>query len=222
MTEISTTKLLVPAAGFGKRVGSPTAKELLILKNEVKPLIEWSLELSKKYQLPAVIISREDKVDLNNYLASISRKYMLEICLITSSQEWPDTILQAEAHWAEKNIVMLPDTRFGPEVILEKMNTILTKDRFVFATFEAEILNTWGVIRNDKNKSFIAEKPNVYKTTDQAWGLFGFQKDSGKKLLTAMLQSKGDFIPFSDQPTTCFPLNAFYDVGRKGVEPFKA
>jgi choline kinase len=222
MTEIFTTKLLVPAAGFGKRVGGPKAKELLILKEEAKPLIEWTLALAKRSKMSAVIISRHDKVDLNEYLLTASKRYPIEVCLITKSEEWPDSILQSEAHWTDRNIVVLPDTRFEPKDMAHQIHSVLEKKNYVFATFIPEVLHTWGVVRLTDTESSIAEKPKVWTESDQAWGLFGFQKAHGKKLLQAMLASKGEFRSFTNQPVDCLPLTAFKDVGRQGMDLFKA
>ena len=83
MAPIFMTHVIIPAAGFGKRVGGAVSKELLYYKDDSFPLIQWCLSLCKKYELKPVVISRRDKLDLNQYLASEN----IEMCLIDSSEE---------------------------------------------------------------------------------------------------------------------------------------
>lgn len=222
MTDRFTSKLLIPAAGFGKRLGSPKAKELLELKTESLPLIEWSLSLAKTFGMPAVVISREDKVELNAYLHSKMKDYPIEICLISDSKEWPDTLLQSESKWAATNIVILPDTRFQPVEIINDLHRILQIEPYAFATFQPDDFSAWGVIRTSKEGSYISEKPKVWDTNDKVWGLFGFQKSYGQKILNAMLSSQGEFVTFSKGRSQLLPLKTFNDLGRSGMDLFKS
>lgn len=221
MTFSSTTKLLIPAAGFGKRLQADRSKELLILKEENEPMIEWSLKLAQAHDMQAVIISREDKNDLNEFLEKKKATYDLEVMLIRSSIEWADSLLQAEELWSNSNIVLLPDTRFKPMSIIADLNNVLLQSPCAFATFRAESLKTWGAIRYKDEKYFIAEKPESTLSTDLAWGLFGFNESYGKALLQTILKSTSDFILLPEGDVETLPLEYFEDKTRNGLGGFK-
>src|SRR4051812_48128743 len=120
MAESFIPRVLIPAAGFGKRMGLPEAKEMLI-GPEGTPLIEWSLSFCNKNGLKPLVISRPEKNSLNDYL----RRIGVDTLLIEPSGEWPDTLLKSEELWAEKNLVLLPDTRFSPlEMALESLGSL--------------------------------------------------------------------------------------------------
>jgi dTDP-glucose pyrophosphorylase len=206
--------VLIPAAGFGKRVGSPPAKELLFHENEGAPMIQWGLDLVKKSQMKAVVITRSQKTTLLDYLEKARNAYPIDICLIDSSEEWPHTILQSQAYWGEKNFVLLPDTRFAPLNILTQMSEALDSADVCFATFHVEDKKTWGVIQPTKDGWSVAEKPGAWETNAQAWGLFSF-RTFGKNLLEQMISSGRDhqFKPIYGKVQT-LSLSHFVDVTR--------
>jgi dTDP-glucose pyrophosphorylase len=221
MTDRFTTRILLPAAGFGKRLGQPEAKEMLHLRGEGRPLIDWSLEICKKYEFKPLIISRKDKTHLNEYLEINKDKYHLDICYIDASKEWPDTVLQSKTYWLQKNILMLPDTRFSPIEILSKMSKSLDDFKYSFATFKVQDLTTWGVLRSGHKETSIAEKPKHSLTGDQAWGLFGFQKNYGEILLQKMLHSESEYQIFTNERIFTIPLEYFEDKTRDGLSHFE-
>ncbi|MCB0349134.1 MAG: 2-C-methyl-D-erythritol 4-phosphate cytidylyltransferase [Bdellovibrionales bacterium] len=221
MTDTSTTKLLIPAAGFGKRLGGKGAKELLCLKDEDLPILEHTLQLAKAYNFKSVVITRENKTDLNTYLDLKKREYDFEVCKIVSSIEWPDTLLQSEKYWGSKNIVILPDTRFMPLTILKQLSEGLNTFSIVFATFFQKDLSTWGSVRQESDQFYIAEKPSSFKEDDLAWGLFGFRKDIGLSLLQTILESKNQFSMLPSKHIQFYPLEYFEDKTRDGMQAFK-
>lgn len=186
--------LLIPAAGYGTRVGSPPSKELL-LDEQQDPLIDFSLRLARKRGWRVHVITRVDKTQLVQYLEAKWRpqfEHELSVQLILSSSEWPDTLLQSEPYWTQENLIVLPDTVFGPESILDEMAKRLAfgKCDLVYAGTCQESLIQWGVVQlNDqKTKVTIFEKCS----TDQkgwAWGVMGFDKVVGVEVLKAHLKS---------------------------------
>lgn len=220
-----TTTLLIPAAGFGKRVGSPEAKELLVVQGETSPMIEWGLELAKEFALPATVITRKEKISLRRYLESQrdSTATKIHVHCIEASVDWPDSLLQAKALWANHNIVLLPDTRFAPRSILLKMQQALTEHAAVYACFPSpQDFEAWGYVR--KESEFlnaptleIFEKPgHAPKEGFFPWGVFGFRRESGEELLLAHLEStklrECRRLPMN---TSLVPLDFFEDVARK-------
>jgi len=214
--------VLIPCAGFGKRVGEPPAKELLKLPSENNPLIHWCLDLTKKFKMRPVLITRKDKKAFLEYIETIRDAYNIELCLIDASKEWPDTLLKSDSCWTEQNIVLLPDTRFSPDDILPKLSDSLKKNDLAFATFSVPGANSdkfscWGVLKSDGANYWIAEKPrNADEVFTQAWGLFAFKKEFGVDLLTKMLESNGDheFKKINTTKIETFSLDFFQDVTR--------
>lgn len=216
MTDRFTSTLLIPAAGFGKRLQMPKAKELLVHHTETRPLIDWSLDLGQRYFSRTVVISRNDKQDLNAYL---EEKNNIEVYKIDSSVEWPDTILKAKSIWGDTNLVVLPDTRFSSTSLLQMMNLSLQKNAFTFACIKKEDPSTWGILRTE-NGFYVAEKPQTQLPSDSVWGLFGFQKQYGDNLLGAFLNSKGSYVSIFPQQVSVFDLDHFEDLSRQGANAF--
>src|SRR6266850_3092271 len=102
-------RAIIPCAGFGTRVGmkSNQSKELLPDSNN-KPLIQYSLDICRLYQIDPLVILREEKKDLQEYL----KKEKVNYITIKPEGEWYDTVLKSQGHWDENNVLMLPDTKF--------------------------------------------------------------------------------------------------------------
>lgn len=185
----ATPLVIIPAAGFGRRMGSPEAKEIL-LNNEGRPFIEKALLDCEKRNWPVCVVTREQKRTLIDYLSGWRTRLNLTIHLIEESKEWADTVLRSQNFWREKNILYLPDVDFSPTKILD----ILVEGEFQIraATFKVSDPENWGVLQNLTSESFeICDKPVISKA-DLAWGLFSFKKDFGAELFKACLESKFD------------------------------
>jgi hypothetical protein len=194
--------LLVPAAGYGLRAGAPPAKELLNRPNTEKKFIDLPLEIAKKYAWPILVISRKNKTELNQYLVSKQTRdqmgELLQTHLIESSQDWFDSLLQSEPFWLEHNIVFLPDVHFTPENILLKMQKALFNAPIVAAAHQVPDPNNWGHIYSSLNdgidsdrQTVFFEKPSIFlPPIDRAWGLMGFHKNWGAKILNAQAKSQ--------------------------------
>lgn len=204
--------VIIPAAGFGKRVGSPPAKELLPDPKTGEPLILWSLKEVDKRSWRAVVIVREEKLELINWLKQTSHT----IHIVPPTKEWPDTILKSEEHWTEKNLLLLPDTRFGPVNTIDKLVEQLSEVSASFATFSASNYSTWGVLQKTENSYRLCEKPQESNFSEvQAWGLIAFQKQVGSLLFQNMLRSTLEHnwysLPFK---INTVPLDSFRDITR--------
>jgi GTP:adenosylcobinamide-phosphate guanylyltransferase len=211
--------IIIPAAGFGTRMGSPEAKEMLPRPAGValagEPLIAWSLSLAKLARANVHVIVRPEKKSLIDYL---NTRYDLTISLqmVGSTKEWPETLLQSEPFWQKNNLVLLPDVDFAPQAIVDDLfcNMEAGASDLVFATIEKNGYRTWGVV--DKVSCSHCEKPLVATDSACAWGIFGFQKEFGKVLLQQMLESTFDHHWWKlPGRTDFFNLERFEDLTRE-------
>jgi bifunctional N-acetylglucosamine-1-phosphate-uridyltransferase/glucosamine-1-phosphate-acetyltransferase GlmU-like protein len=201
------TLFILPCAGYGRRMGSPISKELLLNPMSQKPYIEFALSGIQKLSMPKriLVVTRAEKKDLIDYLKtkSLDLALTIDIQLIEPSKEWPDTILQSEIHWLNKNVLVLPDTEFAPFEILEQLDRDLDNHDLSLAVFKTSQLSTFGAIALEKNQYIHAEKPEVDLSTTnllckdawntaRAWGLIAFRKCHGKTVFSQMLASTFD------------------------------
>jgi hypothetical protein len=173
-------------------MGSPPAKELLPSPLDGRPLIDFSLDCARSAGAQPVIITRNDKQAL---IDAFRETGATQLVTLAASREWPDSPLQAEAHWGDLNIVLLPDTRFTPENICREMYQTLEEEAdIVFAVFAPGALSTWGAVREEEGRFFVCEKPRDASCDSRtfAWGIFGFRREFGVPLLQAMLTSNAD------------------------------
>ena len=206
------TKIIIPAAGFGTRVGSPEAKEMLILKDQ-KPLIDFSLEIADQNHAVAHVVTRKEKKSLINYLAD---KQSVQVQIIEPSREWPDTILKSKSFWGKYNILILPDTRFAPIHIVSELIQNLQEVDITVGYFTPDNFETWGAF--DINSPFyrLIEKPKNISTINlKAWGVIGFRKEIGEELFRLILESTLDHqIKMTSFSFKAIPLDSFEDLTR--------
>lgn len=180
--------VLLPAAGFGTRVGSPNAKEIM-QGPDGRPLIEKALKQALARHWPVHLITRKEKTSLIQYLNEfkISTGLELHIQLIEPSREWPESILKSKSFWRSRNLLCLPDTDFSPNDIWDRL--VASESPISAAVFQPKDFSTWGVLRKTQKGTEICEKPRELKTEMQAWGLLSFTPDAGETLLQAQLES---------------------------------
>ena len=193
--------VILPAAGFGSRVGFPEAKEL-ILGPSGEPLITLALNQARLRKWPVHVITRKEKKSLIEFLEYYSDRNQMEIGIqiIDPSQEWPETVLQSQEVWHDKNLLCLPDTEFEPVEIWDRLIENLQGDVDVaMAVFESQDYGSWGVVRSlPDGRLEICEKPQgnqerpLQKENIQAWGLSAFTKRGGVELLSVQLKSTFD------------------------------
>jgi dTDP-glucose pyrophosphorylase len=212
---------LIPAAGFGKRVGSPLSKEMLLEVAGGAPLIDWSIRLALQNDLKPVVITRKEKINLIDHLAG--RWPEARVLLIENSKEWPHSVALSESHWDDVNLMLLPDTRFEPQELVGQLLTDCRSGVDVsFATFDVSDFTTWGVVDLKSWPFRICEKPReLLSGPDQfkAWGFFAFRKSCGAELLNGLLKSNLSHEWSEHLFRTQFhPLNSFRDITRNPTD----
>ena len=207
--------LLLPAAGFGTRVGSSNVKEIFFGANG-GPLIEASLHQARLCDWAVHVITRKEKTDLLNYLKEYQNKYFnpdqvdgfnISIQIIEPSREWPDTLLKSKDYWRHVNLLCLPDTIYEPQDVWNSMIADVQqalaqgkKNMISAGLFTTEDYSKWGVMKVGKSTSlFLCEKPQPSTLLEmmevdsvKAWGLIAFSKAIGEKLFSAQLESTFD------------------------------
>jgi len=207
---------IIPAAGFGRRVGSPPSKELLPHPYYPgKNFLDVTLDICEKFNLQPVIVSREDKVTLNQYV--LSRLGEQALMTILNSSEWTETVLKSRSRWGKRNILLLPDVYFTPITIVQQALDSLKYFDFVVATHKInpEESPKWGVI--DKVKGRLFEKPiKPQHRQNLAWGLLGFvNTDEVFNFWQCYHRSHANEEPVVVPDKTAFlDLNLFVDLTR--------
>lgn len=221
MLIIMVKRAIIPAAGLGSRMGmKPNESKEMLLDSNGKPIIDYSLDLCRRYNIRPLIIVRKEKEDLINYLMQYERKHVIDwIVLDEQGKEWPDTILASSSAWGDKNVLILPDTRFTPEYTLLKMLMDLDKYDLSFGMHKVIDGNNWSLIED----GHIAEKPHTVLRTpadfeQSAWGTIAFKKDSGL-LLFNQLSERHKWHKIHSSYSLHY-LDEFKDITRTGkVEP---
>jgi dTDP-glucose pyrophosphorylase len=216
MPEKSTTRqrplMILPAAGHALRLGQPQAKEMLI--HDAAPLIDWSLELATELGFQVVVITRKEKTNLIQHLQS----QKVDFLLVDSTQEWPETVLRSKENWREKNLLVLPDTRFSPKrVAADLLENLTERAPLHFAIHRIKDSRQWGVIDHQSRNLRICEKP-LESDWPWAWGLIGFRQEAGERLFSALLRSALDhrWQELGDSLQTT-ELNFFIDLTREAT-----
>lgn len=182
--------VILPAAGFGTRMGSPESKEMLFAEDESFPMIQHALDLLAEENCRIVLPTRKEKKSLIDFVTKHSPHVIIQI--IEKSKEWPDTILQTHPYWLDKNLLILPDTRWSPENEILKLPSLLDSHHFAFSTFTSSVPETWGVFRDQPWA--VCDKPphsvlNENKSNTFCWGHIAFQKELGQPLFSNILKS---------------------------------
>lgn len=183
------TKIIVPAAGYGTRVGMPMSKELFT-NAEGLYLIDKAIKIGEVHQIPVHIITRKEKINLIEYLKQFSH---VTTQIINPSREWPDTILQSKPFWSKKNLLILPDTTWSPmNIEIELLNDLSEFDLSIGA-FKENNLRTWGAFDTLTSSYTLIEKP-VDQNLESflAWGLIAFKNEIGSDLFNLILESTID------------------------------
>lgn len=204
-----TLRVIIPAAGFGRRVGSPNSKEML-LGAEGRPLIEKALNYCRKYSWSPLVVTRAEKTDLKKYLLSNE----VETLIVEPTREWPETVLRSQESWFDWNLLFLPDVDFSPQDLLGRIWQGISDSPcdFAAATFQVDNPRIWGCIEKTEQGFCIAEKPQV---GGQAWGFLFFRKALGQELFEKLLESNKDHEWKELQAEARFyPLSSFEDLTR--------
>lgn len=206
---MNNTLCIIPAAGIGSRMNMSLneSKEMLLDPCTHEPIIKWGLDLCRKHHIEPLVVTRKEKTDLIEYLATQGTK----VLVIEPDGEWPNTILASEHLWQDNNILLLPDTRFSPENSLKWVEeSLLLNKGSVFALHKVEDVSKWGCV----SVSGFIEKP-VITTPGYAWGLMGFKKDNGRGIFKSMTVPNRLFYHVASN--NFLFLDKFVDLTRSGV-----
>lgn len=210
--------VLVPAAGRGRRVGSPESKEML--PDEMgRPLIDWAIDHAFARGWPVHVIVRPEKRSLISHLQSRKKDGNLAIQKISGSMECSHSMILSRAHWHDRNILILPDTRWHPAGALDAIFAGLEHHAGVYGTFPVADPSPWGCVDFGPASVEISEKCSPHRP-GLAWGLIGFRKSAGVSLLAAHLESVLSGKPQRvHEACAQVPLQDFVDLTRTGWPP---
>ncbi len=209
--------MIIPCAGFGTRVGSPPAKELLINPLTQAPLLEHCLKVADRYQWRTVLITRPEKKTLVAYVTDRKSQnpQSSQWVMVEKTAEWPESILKSADLWSEKNILVLPDTVWSPAGVEELLVNSLDHCDCSFGVFDVQNKKTWGTVAVGKDSLRLCEKPAQALPEFKAWGLIAFKKNIGASLFSALLESTLDheikLLPLKAQTVR---LESFTDLTR--------
>jgi dTDP-glucose pyrophosphorylase len=217
LASTSKTHIIVPCAGYGVRVGSPPAKELLPHPTTKKPLIEGCLEMAEETGWPLVLITRPEKKVLIDYVhqQEKQRHIHVEWVLVKNTKEWPESVLASQPFWGEQNLLLLPDVEWNPKsAVVEIVDNLKTYD-ISYGLFESENLQTWGTVEISDRQIRVCEKPRENYDGFLPWGLLAFKRSVGRFLFDSLLRSTLDHevrtLPFKAQKIA---LDSFVDLTR--------
>jgi dTDP-glucose pyrophosphorylase len=193
------TLAIIPAAGMGTRVGSPAAKELLPHPDFNGTFLDAILERCRRFKLYPLVISRDDKHALNQVLQAKQLEGLLSFITLPATKEWTFTVSAVSQHFAAKNILLLPDASFHPEVIISDLLADLEQVDLALATFPVEQAQVWGCVESRGPVLAMSEKPKVASSPAVAWGLLAFRAQAGRELFELYKQTSitHDWIEYS-------------------------
>lgn len=207
-------KVIIPCAGFGTRVGSPIAKELLPSKINNNPLIYFIINEAVKRNWNIHIITRKEKTPLIEYVNQFPN---LVVQIVEPTKEWPQSILESREYWDEHNLLVLPDTYFSPINVLDDLASLLCCYESLYAVIEKDNYSSWGVVDTSSKDLKLIEKPTseMIRETHRAWGIIGFHRDAGVEIFKAHLDSTFDHQEkYLSIKAKYLPLNQFEDLTR--------
>lgn len=201
------TRLILPCAGYGKRMfmQSNQSKELLLYNGQ--PLIERHLVEARANNLNPLVITRIEKQDLIEYCA----KNGVETKIIEVEGEWAESVLKSCLKWEENNILVLPDTIIEPysESLKQIKKGLEVGNDAVFALHKVADPKNWGIVKEYR----VVEKPSYLEGEQLAWGMIGFKQIYGIELFNGM---KNKNCPLKLRNAGFVYLDKFQDVTRTG------
>lgn len=209
---------IIPAAGFGTRVGSPQSKEMLINSQTGSPMINFAIDLALEACSEVLVITRKEKINLINHLQL--HYPMVKLLFIDPTKEWTHSVYESRRFWNDENIIILPDSSFTPTSIINSLLCKLSLDSDLsFATFEVDDFKTWGVVACDsQNQLWIGEKPRSIGSTITrffAWGVVAFKGSVGEHFWRSMMQSsETNQLLEIGLEYSFIPLDSFEDLTR--------
>ncbi len=223
-----TLNLILPCAGSGTRLGLFYPKEThLIAENTA--LLDLSLRLCEPHREridTVTIVLTPQKAEIVRFMEKWREAFNIRFCYFNDANfEWAGSILSAETLFAERNLVLLPDSYIreresNPVVV--SMDNLLEEHDVAFAYMrenDAERLSTLGALKIEDDGSVAAfcDKPdNTQLRYNAFWGAFGFRRDAGRPLLEMMtrsIQRQSADIEALGLDVKSFELEGYDDLG---------
>lgn len=217
MSKSRVLSVVIPAAGFGTRMGLPLAKEMLVNPATGRKFINLSLQQAKVLGAKVILITRKEKKELVDYVSLFCEEQhlLLEVIQIEPTREWPETVLMSQHCWSEKNLLILPDTDWNPSDFLQDLIQDWEQNTsdVIYGVFESNKSN-WGYVKAGEGL-WICEKPAHPIEGFAAWGFIGFKKEVGSKLFREHLSSTFDHqVKFLRISARTKKMAAFFDRTR--------
>lgn len=222
ITEPETT-IILPAAGFGTRVNADrsTGKELMLDPVKRVPLITYAIELGLSIGAHVVVATRSDKTGLNEYIENSYAPNLVTLDVQPAEafspdgtgHGWVETVLCTTNLWTEKNILMLPDTRFPmARGVLRAIEEDLTRNEYSLGVFNMpqSECSKFAVYTN----GHMCEKPTSVRQNMLGVGLWGFREDWGSQMFLDLML-RGKWFRMAERPSLV-KLEWFKDITRNG------
>lgn len=166
---------IIPCAGYGTRVGMQKYEAKEMLPDGSKRIIDYSLDLCKKFKIIPLVITRPEKLEFNTYLKDLG----IQTLEVSHSGEWAETVMKSKNLWHEDNILILPDTRFKPISIIQDIKLGLELGcNAMIGLHTVRDSENWGILKDYR----LIEKPKNLKGPQYAWGVLGFKQYYGREL----------------------------------------
>lgn len=199
-------RAIIPCAGLGTRMNMKPNESKEMLHDPVinGPVIQYSLDLCKKYDLDPLIVTRKEKTDLIKYC----KKNKIQVLIIEPKGEWYNTVFQSKSQWNYHNILLLPDTRFNPEHIINEIKLALQLEaKSVIGLHLVDDSTKWCIL----DDYALIEKP-MKKSKAMAMGIIGFNDNEGMRIFGSMTKNRKIHL---SQSSFSY-LTDFIDITRTG------
>jgi len=239
LSDSKSLSIILPAAGFAQRMGTPEAKELIEVCTGTR-LIDFSLNhirLAQKLKIPhkVIVVIRKEKESVYEHVYKTLSPASQVLCeyFNPNFQEWPGSIFSAKRHFSNYNLVLLPDsvirlsandpmTNENGSNLVEQVIQNLTRSPLVLGVCrcsDPSILSTMGSVKigDDGNVLDLKDKPRKPESFNGFWGALAFNKSIASELHEFLHQSvvekTGNFPAQSFCPAASFPIHHYTDLG---------
>lgn len=240
--------VILPCAGSGSRLGLSEPKELFEVFEEL-PLIELSLQhirvgLQDGLFVKVIVVVCEGKEAVFEYVCRSLPKSIpvMAVYADTRYDEWPGSIYSAHSEYAEKNLVLLPDSyvslsekdRFRSEQgdsLLQIVSSQIPANGLLLGVRDCkdpDQLCRMGALRWNAKGEIIRfqDKPEVCGSYDAFWGCLAFNRTIGRDLyhfLSDSVKHQGaGFSNYDFYPAVGFRLQEYVDLGTwDAIEDFR-
>jgi hypothetical protein len=201
---------IIPSAGLGNRMSMKLneSKEMLPDPNGGR-IIDYPINLCHRFNLDPLFIIRKEKHDLVTYT-----KQYEQVKLSKPTKEWPHTVLRSQHKWREKNLLLLPDTRFKPVDSIQTALEMLDVYDVIFGVHKVSDLTRWGYVLKVGNDCMVGEKYQDVIGEGWAWGFIAFRNSEIASNMFKVFRDRNvlTLVKNSD----IIKLDSFVDLTRTG------